>query len=174
MNFFEKYNIRYKGLRTGHHNLNFELEDSFFRNFDDPECRGGSIRIEAELEKKDDLLTFVFTFSQSVKVVCDRCLEEFDLPLNFKTTLYVRFDEEGPQEDPEVLHLDPKENKICLARYFMESIRLNLPIKRTHPLDKNGESLCNMEMLRKLEQHLFKENKENRDPRWDSLRDLLG
>ena len=170
--FIELYDIPFKGLETGTHHFGFDLRDSFFDHFDNDDSKGGSISIEAEMEKKDYLLSFSFTFTGSIRVICDRCLETFDMALAFESVLYVRFDEEKKAEDADVIYLDAKEHKLNIAEYFMESIRLNLPIKRIHPSNENGVPLCNREMLEKLEQHRAKENKEKTDPRWDSLKNL--
>jgi uncharacterized metal-binding protein YceD (DUF177 family) len=49
---------------------------------------------------------------------------------------------------------------------------LALPIKRVHPLDKNGKSMCDPAMLKELEELIIEEEKEN-DPRWDELKKLM-
>jgi uncharacterized protein len=125
------------------------------------------------MEKKDHLLSFLFLFSGTIRVVCDRCLEIFDMPLSFQCPLYVRFGEDNEEADADVIYLATKEHKLNLLEFFNENIYLNLPLKRVHPVDGNGIPLCNREMLDALEKHLVKEDKEGTDPRWDSLKGLI-
>jgi uncharacterized metal-binding protein YceD (DUF177 family) len=51
---------------------------------------------------------------------------------------------------------------------------MTIPIRRVHPLDKNGKIGCNPEMIKKLNELLIDEEKEdNTDPRWDELKKLM-
>lgn len=168
--FTEQYEISFKGLGTGFHNFSFVIEDAFFNYFDTGECFGGKMKVDAEMEKSHDLLTFNLLFSGNAKVMCDRCLELFKMPLQFNSILYVRFDEEEMEKDAEVIYLDPKEHKLNLARFFMESICLNLPLKRVHLKNEYGESMCNKDMIKKLNNHRVTGNTEVTDPRWDALK----
>jgi uncharacterized metal-binding protein YceD (DUF177 family) len=47
------------------------------------------------------------------------------------------------------------EHEIDLVSFFYEYIHLALPIKRIHPDDEKGNSTCNPEMIRKLNDHLI-------------------
>lgn len=169
----EQYDIAFKGLKTGMHSFGFDLEDSFFDHFDNADCKGGTVRVDAAMEKKDHLLSFLFMFSGTIRVVCDRCLEIFDMPMSFQCPLYVRFGEDNSEADADVIYLATKEHKLNLLEFFNENIYLNLPLKRVHPVGGNGIPLCNREMLDNLEKHLVKEDKERTDPRWDSLKGLI-
>ncbi len=171
--FIEQYNIMFKGLKTGVHHFSFDLDNRFFGYFESPDCHGGDIAVSVEIEKKSHLLTLVLVFSGNVKVICDRCLEELDMPLEFESKLYVKFGEEGYEKDAEVLYLDVNENNLNVAEYFIESIRLNLPIKRVHKKDKNGNDLCNKLMIEKINEHRKKNTRNRPDPRWNSLKDMF-
>jgi hypothetical protein len=41
-----------------------------------------------------------------------------------------------------------------------------------HPVDKHGENTCDPVMIKKLEEFIIEEEKEN-DPRWDELKKLM-
>jgi uncharacterized protein len=64
------------------------------------------------------------------------------------------------------------EHELDMKQYFYEYILLALPIKRVHPDDKNGNSTCDPEMLKKLKEHIISEEVES-DPRWDELKKLI-
>ncbi len=170
--FIEQYNILFKGLKTGVHNFSFTLRKRFFDVFENPDCHGGDMNVEAELDKKNHVLSFSLIFSGSINVTCDRCLEDFLMPVNFESNLFVKFGEEQEEADPDVIYLEPNEHKINLAEYLMESIRINLPIKKVHPKDKHGNDTCNSEMLERLNKHSVSNNKTG-DPRWNTLKDMI-
>jgi uncharacterized metal-binding protein YceD (DUF177 family) len=49
---------------------------------------------------------------------------------------------------------------------------LALPLKRVHTIDKHGKNTCDPVMIKKLEEFIIVEEKEN-DPRWDELKKLM-
>lgn len=171
--FNEQYSILFKCLKTGLHNFDFELDDRFFEYFENSDCLGGTFRINAELDKKDHLLSLCFSFSGSTMVICDRCLEELDIPLEFKSNLFVKFGPEEQETDADVIYLEQNEHILYLADYFMESIFLHLPIKRVHHKDAKGNDICNKSMIEKLNEHRSVEDNAETDPRWDSLKNLI-
>ena len=63
-------------------------------------------------------------------------------------------------------------HELDLQQHLYEFIHLALPIKRVHPGDKNGKSTCDPVMLKKLEELIVEEEKEER-PRWDELKKLM-
>jgi uncharacterized protein len=169
----EQYNILFKGLGTGKHNFSFNLDNHFFRHFENPDCPGGAFKVDVEMDKKSHLLSLSFSFSGSARVNCDRCLDDFDLPLEFGTSLFVRFgEEEGDEPDSDVIYLDLNEHKLNLADYLYESVCLNVPVKKVHPNDEKGNKSCNREMIEKLDKHRAKKNIKGSDPRWDQLRNI--
>jgi uncharacterized protein len=171
--FIEQYDIMFKGLKTGVHCFNFSLDNRFFGFFENPATKGGDIKVGVELDKKSDFLALSLRFSGKVKVECDRCLDEFDLWLDFVNTLYVKSGEEGVEKDADIIFLEPNEYKVNLAEYFIESILLNLPVKKVHENRENGTDSCNIEMINKIREHSVNEKSGKTDPRWDRLKDMI-
>ncbi len=171
-NFIEQYDIPFKGLKTGLHNFSFELSQRFFDNFDNPDCKGGAISVNLEMDKKNHLLSILCNFSGSLRVACDRCLDEFSMAIDFSSNLFAKFGKEGTQGDADVIWLESHEHKLNLAEYMFEIICLNLPIKRVHQKDNKGNDMCNREMIKKLDNLQVKTGNNYDDPRWDTLRKL--
>ncbi len=171
--FIRQYDIPFKGLKTGIHQYNFKLTDRFFDYYNNRDCLEGSVNIDVEMDKRDHLISFYFHFSGYVRVICDRCLEEFNMPVDFESNLFVKFGEEKTEKDVDVIYLERNEHKLNLADYFLESICINLPIKKVHQKDNKGTHPCNQDMIEKLENHKVNENKKTTDPRWNSLKNLI-
>ena len=60
-----------------------------------------------------------------------------------------------------------------LFHFVYESIMLALPIQVLHPDDENGNSTCNPEILKIMNEHSPDAKKEDEiDPRWEALKKL--
>jgi len=138
--------IVFKGLQNGKHSFSFELDDSFFQQFERAEIEQGKLTAEVLLDKQSTLLQLTISIRGTVMVVCDRCLDDLSLPVETSGTLTVRFSKTDETHDEETIVLDPAESEIDLSQYFFDSINLALPLQRVHP-----DGQCNPEMIAKLQ-----------------------
>jgi uncharacterized protein len=171
--FNNQYVIPFKGLKDELHHFDFKVDDRFFEMFESSEIQKGDIDIDVALNKKSLLLEFEFTISGYVWTVCDRCLEEFKLVIDYQTVLYVKFGPESYEETDELYILSEHESEIDLSQFIYEFIHLSLPYKRIHPLNKKGKPTCNPEMLERLNTLSVDEDKTDTDPRWNDLKDII-
>ncbi len=152
-----RYNIAFKGLGVGVHRFDFEAGNAFFESFENPEIRGGRVDVVAELHKGSadpngaGTMMIDFRITGNVTVLCDRCLEDCSLPVDFEGRMAVKFTEseldEGERYDGEVMWLQPGDGEIPLAQYIYESVVLGLPYQRVHPDGPDGKPTCNPDML---------------------------
>ena len=169
-----KYCIAYQGLTDGLHEFEFEITDSFFENFELSEIKKGNLLAHVVLNKKPQLLEFSIKINGTVETTCDRCLDEFDYPIKYNGKLFVKFSTTNGDLDDDVICLSPEENEVSIAQYLYENISLSIPLKRVHPTDKKGNSLCNPVMLKKLKElEINSPADEDVDPRWDELKKLM-
>ena len=158
------YVIPHKGLGLGTHQYQFKIDRSFFDDFEFFENETGQIDAEVTLIKESNLLDLQFELKGHIALTCDRCLGTFDREINGSYRLLVKFGEAFAEESAEVIIIPVTENTLDLRQYFFEYINLLLPLKRVHP----NESDCDPEMIKKLQ----KQHEQDRDPRWDALKDL--
>ncbi|MDR3184572.1 MAG: DUF177 domain-containing protein [Prevotellaceae bacterium] len=139
----------FKGLSPGKHTFTFEIDDLFFALFEESEIEHGKLFSEVELEKQSALLQLDVKITGSVKAECDRCLDELNVPVDYKGRLLVKFGKTPDATDTvdEIVILDPAEDEIDLSQFLFDSINVSLPIQRIHP-----EGLCSKEMIEKLEE----------------------
>jgi uncharacterized metal-binding protein YceD (DUF177 family) len=166
------YNIPISGLKEGKHAYDFKINKEFFEQFEVSEVREGVLAVTVETEKRSSHVALTIKIMGSLLIPCDRCLGFFLQPLSCENRLLVKFGKVHDENDPEIITVPADENELDLAQYFYEYILLALPIKRIHPDDKNGNSTCDPEMLKKLREHVVKEEERN-DPRWDELKKLM-
>ena len=166
------YTIPFSGLKEGRHIINFEIDNKFFENFEESEIKEGKLTTEVVIDKRSSHLDMVITISGSVRICCDRCLEMFFHPVISENRLLVKFGDNIEEIDPDILYLPFGENELDIQQHLYEFIMLALPIKKVHPNDDKGNSTCDPEMLKKLEELKIDEESET-DPRWDELKKLM-
>lgn len=175
----KEYNIAFSGLKTGFHHFELSAGKSFFKEYKALAIEEGDLEIVLELEKQERMLIFAIDIRGSVDLICDRCLETYQQPVDIHKTLYVKLQngiEHLIEESEDVLLLPDTESDFDISHYIYEFISLAIPMKKTHGFNQAGESLCNQEMIDLLEKKKqnAKGNKENKetDPRWDALKKL--
>ena len=176
MNNLKEYLIPFVGLKIGKHQFDYQIDNTFFKNFDYDEFNAVSVKVDIVLEKKSTMLELDFKHKGTVNVPCDVSGEEFDLPIKGKLKLLVKFGDAFNDENEELLILPHGEYQVDVSQYIYELIILSVPLRRVHPGVKDG-SLS--DVIEKLESLSPKENKKEEqqnndiDPRWENLKKLL-
>jgi uncharacterized metal-binding protein YceD (DUF177 family) len=169
MNLLNQFIIPVTGLKPGSHQYDFLIDDSFFEHFEYSEIRTAQINLHLVIEKEDNLLVFHFDFKGRVRVPCDRCYEPFDLPVEGKERLILKFGSDFHEESEEIQVVPIGENHFDVSPFIYEFILLSLPVRRVHPDNETGESTCDPEVIRLLED---KSPSSEPDPRWEALLQL--
>ena len=115
-------------------------------------------------------------------VICDRCLDEMEQPIETTDRLKVKLGAEYSEEDDMVI-VPEEEGYINVAWFIYEFIALSIPMKHVHAPGK-----CNKDMENKLSKHLRVSGDEEEDedffvesadepqtidPRWNELKKIL-
>jgi len=167
------YSIPLAGLKEARYTYEFSIGDDFFEAFEGSEIKRGEFTAVVGLQKCSTHLELEIVINGRAEVMCDRCLETFYMPLSTANRLFVRQGKEWEEADPDMITMPLDEHEIDLSQFFYEYIHLALPLKRIHPDDGDGNSTCDPEMIRKLNDHLLHGEAEP-DPRWDGLKKLTG
>ncbi len=149
-----KYAIYHQGLSVGEHTYEFVLDDKFFEGYGG-EITRGLCTAAVTVVKSANLLDLHTVIDGEVEVSCDRCLENFGMPVGFDGKLVVKFSSERNGYDvdrhtgfdDEILWLPPYADAIDLGEYLYESVYLSLPMQRVHP-----EGECDPDMLARFVQ----------------------
>ena len=177
MNQLKDFLIPFVGLKLGKHSFEYQINNTFFENFDYNEYDNSDIKVNLVFDKKSTHLELNFKHKGFVNVPCDATGEMFDLGIKGKIRLIVQFGEEFNDDNEELLILPHGEFQINISQYIYEMIVLSVPQRRVHPGIKDGT--LKSEALDKLKELQIKEvKKENKqqediDPRWDKLKKLL-
>ena len=175
----KEFNIAFSGLKTGFHNFELSAGKSFFKEYKALAIEEGDLKVLLELEKQERMLIFTMDIRGSVDLVCDRCLETFQQPVNIRKTLYVKLQngiDHLVEESEDVILLPDTESDFDISHYIYEFISLAIPMKKTHGYNEAGESLCDYAMIDMLEKQKQgakgKKHEKETDPRWDALKKL--
>ena len=71
----------------------------------------------------------------------------------------------------EIFYVKTNKNAIDLKQLIFELIILNLPNRRRHPLNEDGSSNCNKEMIVLVNKYTLTKETSS-DSRWDALKKL--
>lgn len=173
----KEFLIPFVGLKLGKHQFEFDIDKTFFDGFDFDEYNDVKVKVSLVFDKKSTMMELSFKHKGTVNVPCDITSEEFDLPIKGSLNLIVKFGDAFNNDNEEILILPHGEYQVDVSQYIYEMIVLSVPNKRIHPGVKDGTVgagiLEKLDELAPKEQLQIKEEEENTDPRWDSLKKLL-
>ena len=170
--------IPFIGLKLGKHQFEYQINKSFFEDFDYDEYENSDIKVNVVLEKKSTLMELAFKHKGTVNVPCDLTGEFFDLPIKGKIKVLVQFGEQFNNDNEELLVLPHGEYQLDIKQYIYEMIVLSVPLRKTHPGIKDGTlQTPALDKLKELtvnnQKQSIKKEEEETDPRWDKLKKLL-
>lgn len=157
--------IPFVGLKTGVHEFDFEITDSFFEALDYSDIENGNVQVHLSLEKKETMLIGLFNIQGTVETQCDRCNDPVELQVKGNYKLIYKFGHEQ-EDDESLVVLHPDEYEINVEPAIYEFILVSLPNRRLH---KKGE--CNEEMVNLIQKYsnvsLTEEDDEDFEDDWD-------
>ena len=162
----------------------YQLDNEFFLDLDAPEVQKGQVNVTLKVRKTSGVYQLDFHTEGEVVVICDRCLDEMEQPIETTDRLKVKLGAEYSEEDDMVI-VPEEEGYINVAWFIYEFIALSIPMKHVHAPGK-----CNKDMVTKLSKHLRVSGDEEDDsdddflmesadepqeidPRWNELKKIL-
>lgn len=165
-----KYKIHFIKLKNGAHHFEFELDQTFFNAFESSRIAQASLNANVTLYKdQDHMFDLAFQINGKVKSTCDRCLDEFDLPLETTFDLLVKLTDKPREDEHDITYLPMGSYEINLSKYLYDVCHLALPMQSKCELanKKCGNTANKLEELKA-------ENREKiADPRWEKLKELI-
>ncbi|OYX23183.1 MAG: DNA-binding protein [Algoriphagus sp. 32-45-6] len=134
MKFWKTFDIEVIKFKEGRHEFDFKIEDKFFQNFEDNELLDqGNLTIRVIMDKGVNLIEMTFHITGTVKLTCDRSLEQFDYPLDITEKMIYKYGSEEQEIDETVIMITRDTPAINVAQLIYEFILLALPAKKIHP-----------------------------------------
>ena len=167
----EQFKIDLKGLTAETTTLDFDLDKDFFDALDQTEVEGGTLHVSLSIRKASGFFELLFHTVGTVDIVCDRCLDLMEQPIETDNRLTVKLGSTA-SEDDDTVTVDENEGILDTSWYIYEFIALAIPIQHVHATGK-----CNPAMTKALEELSAdrsgdEESTQAIDPRWEALKKL--
>lgn len=167
------YLIPFAGLKTGEHIFDYVIDDVFFKDREYSEVQHAKINTNVKLNKETNLLVFDIKMEGTINVMCDRCGDNFDLPVWGENKLIVSLTNDRFENEADILAIPIDSSEIDISQYLYEYISMLLPQRRIHPDKEDGKTGCNPDALKMLEK-LSKEDQEKKtNPIWEELKSKI-
>lgn len=165
----ESYRINILGLSLAVHNFRYEVGNEFFRKYDKGLVSEGKFTVDIALDKRETFLETDFKIAGSVKLVCDRSLDEFDYPIDITRRIIFKYGDQEMEVSEDVMMIPHGIESLEVGQYIYEFIALAIPMKKLHPRfqdesDEEGIIYSSDSNEEKKEDEI--------DPRWEMLKKL--
>ena len=164
----ELFKIDLKGLTEEVTALEWNLDKDFFDALDQTEVEGGALHVSLSIRKASGFFELQFHTVGTVDIVCDRCLDLMEQPIETDNRLTVKLGSTS-SEDDDTVTVDENEGILDTSWFIYEFIALAIPIQHVHAPGK-----CNPAMTKALEELSAdrsgdEESSQAVDPRWEAL-----
>lgn len=173
-----RFDIDIYNLSSKKHYYDYDLDNSFFENFEDSFIHIGLLKANVVLDKSETLIQANIKIQGTVQLTCDRSLEEFDYQVIVDENLIFKFSNDYQELTDEIITIPVGTQKLNLAQYIYEYIGLSVPMKKLHPRFLEEESEENEDEEVKLIYSTTRDVEEEdlqdevNDPRWEILNKL--
>jgi uncharacterized metal-binding protein YceD (DUF177 family) len=171
------YDLQIAALSEKTHEFVFDLGTDFFEQFDQTLIPDGKLRADVKLDKTAQRIVLDVHIQGTVRLICDRTLEEFDHPIDVENQLLVRFGDEVKELDDDVLQITPDTQVLPMAQHLFDYIGLAIPMKKLHPRfqdepDENPDADAKLIYSTGPAADDDDDDEDAGDPRWNALRNL--
>ncbi len=175
----EQFKINLKALTQELTPLDYQLDDEYFAALSDADIQGGSLHVSGSIRKASGFFELLLDISGTVRIPCDRCLDDMDQPIETQMRLVAKLVSSdlvgegcGNTDEDEIVMIDENDGILDLAWPIYETIALAVPIQHVH---QPGD--CNDAMMRVLTEHSAARSSDadatkEIDPRWEKLKGL--
>lgn len=168
------YSIPYTGLKLGKHQFEYDINDTFFDEFEYSLVKKADLKCKVELDKQETMLILTFVISGNIYPNCDRCLAQYAMPVDIHEQQIAKFSPEGTEEedeDEEIIILTKNDHEIDISGLIYEYINVALPLT-TVCSDEGNTPYCDKQTLESLNKLTTNPDPDQTDPRWDALKKL--
>lgn len=177
MNSLRPYQIPFIGLKKGLHHFQFEIDQTFFENFEGAQISNCNIEVKLDLDKKESFLLLNFMFHGVVDLPCNRCEVVLNFTIDGDYPIVVKFDEHNEKEkddsNADVIYINRNETHLDVSQLIYEFVILSIPYHRINCDNLKEPKPCNFEILNKLKDYTENFSDEpQQDPRWNKLKNI--
>ena len=170
-----EYEIAVVGLKPGIHEYEYQVDDSFFEEFQEQDFKNCQAQIKLFLEKSSSSFMMLrFEIGGSMEVICDRCNSNLPLQLFDEFNITVKMVENpeemnDQEEDPDVYYIARGESHLDVKDWIYEFINLSIPMQKTCEFENMDGPYCNP-AARELLLKMRSSGDKQENPIWKDLK----
>jgi uncharacterized metal-binding protein YceD (DUF177 family) len=179
----KQFDINILKLSNGIHHYQYDINSSFFSEFEGSFIEKGNLKVDLELTKSESMIQTSFSIQGTVELTCDRSLENFDETIAVNDNLIFKYGAEFAELSEDIITIPRELPSLNVSQYIFEFIGLAVPMKKLHPRFRSEmEEVLEDEETESIliystggddqneESNLPDE--EQKDPRWEILNKL--
>ena len=181
---FTEFKVPLKSLQEGEHFFTYHLDKSFFTKMENSDVRNSDLDVALAVDFNGDVYNLSFNVMGNVTLVCDRCLDDLEWPIEASYDISVKYGDDYNDDSDTLLEIPYSDNDLNVAYMIYDTVMLAIPIKHVHPLGKCNRAMTNMlkkhragngeddELMDSLVDEMDSMESSGSDPRWDALKGL--
>lgn len=170
----EDLKVGISGLKLGKHAFDWQLDESFFEDFNPDLLEKAQLQIDLILNKSETMIEANLYIAGGLILVCDRSLKLFEEPLAVEEQVFFKYGDEPQELSEKIQIIHHNEEELDFAHLIYELVAVSVPMKRLHPdyRDEDEEE----EWIYTVEDESFSNGGDSEegvaDPRWAALKQL--
>lgn len=187
---FTDFQLPLQSLPEGEHSYSYHLGKQFFDDMESADVRDADVNVELTVVHKGDAYDLTMHLVGTLTVLCDRCLDDMELPVDTVYHIMVKYGDTYRDDSDDILEIPQSDASLNVAYMLFDTASLAIPIKHVHPSGK-----CNKQMSDVLRRHsaltindddddddAYEQEADDdandggyasTDPRWDALKGLI-
>lgn len=134
--------VNLKEVLKGNATYKVHLDDAFFESLEQEEITGGDVEVTLVVKPgAGDLYHFDYTMKGTATVLCDRCLDDVTLSVDFRDTIDVAHGD-ADTDTGDAIIIPFSQLTYDTAWDMYELISVHFPLQHVHP-----EGQCNPDMI---------------------------
>lgn len=171
------FKINIIGLTLGEHQFDYHLDDTFFEPYPlHEDIKGVNCTIDLVLKKSSYQIVATLNIKGTLRLECDRSLEEFDYEINEQPEIFFKYGEKDEEIDDTLYHITSTLESLEFEDIFYQSIAVLIPMKKIHPQyieeDDFDEDVEEVLIYSSQDDDETEENNDICDSRWEALKKL--
>lgn len=156
------------------------------------DIRDARLKVIATVNVKGDIFELTLKVSGEITLICDRCLDEMQMPVDTEYNVFVKYGEDYNDDSDNLLVIPESDNFLNIAYILYDTVALTVPIKHVHPLGKCNRAMSTLlrkhrspasniegedgemveELMESIDDDIDSVDDTPSDPRWNELKKL--
>jgi len=168
--YFKQFDIKYGSLALGKHQMEVEINNTFFEKYKNVDIKNVDIQVVITIERKETMVFLNFDMQGFIVSFCDICLENLTIPISKQELLILKKTGTARENNNEnIVFVGEKEYFYNIEQLLYEYIVTYIPIRKVH--QGTGKETCNLDMLKRIEE-AKNGSQSQKDERWEVLKEI--